>query len=201
MTLFRKKRKADELANHAKKFHQIDKFFRPIQQAENNVGDDIGDENEENEVPDVEILMLRAAMDLQNMLSTAMNKQSAFSKLPSFQQLKYSAIARYFHFRCAGHRAVKASELAAVGWKSQTDHACKSIRSWAKIYLDTGRLPEHSQGRHSKRESLLNDEDIKNDCLTFLRSTHKSIRSPEGLLEALEYRLKRVLTSRPSVIS
>ena len=40
----------------------------------------------------------------------------------------------------------------------------------AKVYLADGSLPCHKQGKHSKRESLLSDEDIANTVCTWIRS-------------------------------
>ncbi|CAG8844547.1 5713_t:CDS:1, partial [Gigaspora margarita] len=42
---------------------------------------------------------------------------------------------------------------------------------WAKAFFDQGSLPSHCQGKYTKRESLLDDEDLKLVACTWLHST------------------------------
>ena len=40
----------------------------------------------------------------------------------------------------------------------------------AEVFLATGKLPEHSQGKHIKTISLINDEGVQAACRSYLRS-------------------------------
>ena len=81
------------------------------------------------------------------------------------------------------------TEAVAACWPSKTEHASRCVHQWATTYLSCGTLPLHAQGRHSKRESLLDDEDIKESCLQWLRSSDPKTRSPAGLKMELESKI------------
>ena len=55
-----------------------------------------------------------------------------------------------------------------------------------KIYLVDGNLPFHKQGKHSKRESLLSDEDIVNAICIWIRSQPPQERTILKIKEHIE---------------
>ncbi|CAG8844302.1 39365_t:CDS:2, partial [Gigaspora margarita] len=62
----------------------------------------------------------------------------------------------------------------------------RCIRGWAKDFLEQGTLPSHQQGKHAKRVSLLDDENLKLAACTWLRSIPPKDRSPLALKKELE---------------
>ncbi|CAG8850526.1 35972_t:CDS:2, partial [Gigaspora margarita] len=56
----------------------------------------------------------------------------------------------------------------------------------AKAFLDQGSLPSHRQRKHAKRESLLDDEDLKLVACTWLHSTLPKDQFPLALKKELE---------------
>ncbi len=43
------------------------------------------------------------------------------------------------------------------------------IRKWGGHFIHTGELSVHSQGKHMKIKSLLDDEDFTEDCKAWLQ--------------------------------
>ncbi len=55
------------------------------------------------------------------------------------------------------------SQIAQVMW-NKGDYIAQCIRKWKNHFIQTGELPIHSQGKHMKIESLLDDEDFIKGC-------------------------------------
>jgi hypothetical protein len=68
------------------------------------------------------------------------------------------------------------------------------IRKWGSHFIQTGKLPIHSQGKHMKIESLLDDEDFVEDCQAWLRKQAPETRSPHNLKVYIEETLFPSLT-------
>ncbi|CAG8736523.1 18106_t:CDS:2, partial [Gigaspora rosea] len=81
------------------------------------------------------------------------------------------------------------------------DYMSYCIRGWAKDFLVQGSLSSHRQGKHSKRLSLLNDEDISLAARTWLRSASPKDRSPLSLKKELEAAIFSKLLGVPVTIS
>ncbi|CAG8753191.1 4912_t:CDS:10 [Cetraspora pellucida] len=67
-----------------------------------------------------------------------------------------------------------------------TEYMSRCIRGWVKDFLEQGTLPSHQQGKHAKRESLLDDEDLKLVACTWLHSIPPKDHSPLSLKKELE---------------
>ncbi|CAG8782498.1 17946_t:CDS:2, partial [Dentiscutata erythropus] len=75
--------------------------------------------------------------------------------------------------------------------QKQLQHEAKQMRTlnemWSvKDFLEQGTLSSHQQGKHAKRASLLDDEDIKLVARTWLHSIPPKNRSPLALKKELE---------------
>lgn len=160
--------------------------------------DDGADEEEEQEeelevvgeVSEEEKRMVLAEETLRRDLAKIKNRDSTFAKLPPYQVQQLFAIQCYLSLRLNGKGKMKASaQAAAERWLSQTEHAARCIRQWSQLFVHFGELPTHAQGKHAKRESLLNDEDVKVRCLSWLRTTDARLRSPAGLKVELESKI------------
>ncbi|KAK9353572.1 hypothetical protein V1523DRAFT_190531 [Lipomyces doorenjongii] len=67
------------------------------------------------------------------------------------------------------------------------DHKENVIRGWVSHYRETETLmPDSIQGKHIKWVSLLRDEDVKNKCIEFFRTTPLNSRSAVRLKEYYE---------------
>ncbi len=71
----------------------------------------------------------------------------------------------------------------------------RCIRKWEGHFIQTGELLTYRQGKHIKLESLLNDEDFKEDCQAWLRQQKPELRSPENLKRYIEETLFLKLVS------
>lgn len=131
--------------------------------------------------------MTKAESTLRIELSRIKNKKSAFAKLSSYQIQRLFAVQRYLALRLEGQKKLKASkDAAAARWTSDSKHAALCIRRWTNTYLKLGELPLHSQGKHAKRESVLDDQDVKDSCTSWLRSCDPKVRSADGLRTQIE---------------
>jgi len=55
------------------------------------------------------------------------------------------------------------NHIAQAMW-NKGDYMVRCIRKWGGHFIQTGELLTYRQGKHTKLESLLNDEDFKEDC-------------------------------------
>lgn len=58
-------------------------------------------------------------------------------------------------------------------------------RVWLGLYLETGSIPLHQQGKHAKRRSILSDPFVKEKCLEWLRGQKATFRSIPALRQHL----------------
>jgi hypothetical protein len=65
-------------------------------------------------------------------------------------------------------------------------YVSRCVRAWADTYINVGKFPEHRQGKHSKRLSMLSDEDVKEKARQWLRGTKPEKRDPFALKAYLE---------------
>lgn len=67
---------------------------------------------------------------------------------------------------------VRSSEMVAgvVFGKSGSSYRARSIRDWTDHYLLHSELPDLRQGKFQKTKSLIEDEDVRSACMSFLRS-------------------------------
>ncbi|EXX66969.1 hypothetical protein RirG_118680 [Rhizophagus irregularis DAOM 197198w] len=66
------------------------------------------------------------------------------------------------------------------------DYIARCIRKWKAHFIQTGELLIYHQGKHTKLESLLNNEDFKEECLTWLRQQKPESRTPRNLKMYIE---------------
>ncbi|CAG8818080.1 4969_t:CDS:1, partial [Gigaspora rosea] len=81
-----------------------------------------------------------------------------------------------------------------------TEYMSRCIREWAKDFLEQGTLPSHQQGKHAKRASLLDDEDLKLAACTWLHSISPKDHSPLALKKELETNIFSKLLGVPITI-
>src|SRR5689334_2057136 len=85
---------------------------------------------------------------------------------------------------------------AGLQWKS------RSVRQWASYYLIHHQLPLSRQGIHQKVSSFLDSEDVKRQCLLWLRSVDANTVTAKSFLEWVSSRLHvRLDLANPVLIS
>lgn len=127
--------------------------------------------------------------ELRNQLRNLQNVKKELAKSQPYEVQRLTSICQYFRLLMDGEKKIKASEkIADTFWKGirNTEYMAHCLRGWAKAFLDQGSLPSHRQGKHAKRESLLDDEDLKLVACTWLRFTLPKDRSPLALKKELE---------------
>ncbi|PKK56499.1 hypothetical protein RhiirC2_799876 [Rhizophagus irregularis] len=70
------------------------------------------------------------------------------------------------------------NQIAQTLW-SKGDYIARCIRKWGDHFIKMGELLIHHQGKHTKLESLLNDEDFKEECQAWLRQQKLESRTLE----------------------
>ena len=77
------------------------------------------------------------------------------------------------------------NQIAQSVW-NKNDYMARCIRKWGDNFIETGELLIHRQGKHTKLESLLDDEDFKIKCQAWLRQQTPESRSPGNLKVYIE---------------
>ena len=54
-------------------------------------------------------------------------------------------------------------------------YCARAIRKWAKSWIENGTIPESLQGCYQKTKSFIDDEDVINNSLTFIRQNNGKI--------------------------
>lgn len=114
-----------------------------------------------------------------------MNKRQENSEVNAYNFSRYSAVKYYFEKRLEGFNKGDASKAAAkFHWENASKfYRPNAIVCWAKEFLENEKLSEHSQGAHTKRLSLLSDNDIKKEILDFIIKTAPAQRKLDLFLE------------------
>ncbi|PKY31798.1 hypothetical protein RhiirB3_475331 [Rhizophagus irregularis] len=77
------------------------------------------------------------------------------------------------------------NQIAQTMWV-KGDYIARCIRKWGAHFIQIEELLIYHQGKHTKLESLLNDEDFKEECLTWLRQQKPESRTPGNLKMYIE---------------
>ena len=77
------------------------------------------------------------------------------------------------------------NQIAQTVW-NKGDYIARCIRKWGNHFIKMGEILVHRQGKHMKLESLLNDEDFKEECQAWLRQQKPESRTPKDGHPVLE---------------
>ena len=99
------------------------------------------------------------------------------------QFLKYVVVKHVMLQLLDGKTFVEATKLAVnMHWiQASKSYRHRAARKWFEAWLNTGDIPCHQQGKHAKRKSILSDPDVKERCITWLRSQDPVRRSIPAL--------------------
>jgi hypothetical protein len=134
-----------------------------------------------------ELEKLKTAYDMLSSELTPRASSSNILEKSNYERSKYQAVHVYLDLRIKGVKKMKASETAAKAfwYNKSTSYRSKIIRKYAKNYLESGKIAESAQGKHSKRVSVLDDNDIKRKVIEWFRSVPKFRRNIRGIQNEL----------------
>ena len=133
------------------------------------------------------LLLQQRKEELQRLISTLRNQRSDSAPMSLYKIHRATAVLAYISLRLEGKKKLEASEhVARYICNKQTSYVARCVRAWADTYINMGVFTEHRQGKHSKRMSMLGDEDIKEKARQWLRSSKPEKRDPIALKTYLE---------------
>ena len=107
-------------------------------------------------------------------ISTNQYHERRLKNITKFDFIRLMAVERYLsslndspNSRMSSSLKISA-ELFPNGNQAWT---AKNIRQWANFFLAHQELPASNQGKHQKKASIIDDDDIRLACLTWLRGT------------------------------
>ncbi|PKB93037.1 hypothetical protein RhiirA5_387435, partial [Rhizophagus irregularis] len=104
----------------------------------------------------------------------------------TYDYLRHLSIRRYIQLLLDGWGKMDASnQIAQTVW-SKGDYIARCIRKWGDHFIKMKEFLIHHQGKHTKLESLLNDEDFKEECQAWLRQQKSESRTPGNLKVYIE---------------
>ena len=102
-------------------------------------------------------------------------------KIFTYDYLRCLSIRRFIQLLLDGQGKMNASNsIAQIIW-NKGNYMASCIRKWGTHFIRMGELLVYRQGKHTKLESLVNDEDFKEECLMWLRQQVPESRSPKNL--------------------
>ncbi|CAB4473944.1 unnamed protein product [Rhizophagus irregularis] len=102
-------------------------------------------------------------------------------KIFTYNYLRCLSIRGFIQLLLDGEGKMNASNnIAQIVWNIG-DYMARCIQKWETHFLRTGELLVYHQGKHTKLESLVDDEDFKEECLIWLRQQAPELRSPRNL--------------------
>jgi hypothetical protein len=114
-------------------------------------------------------------------LADLLAKSKHAMKLTCWEYTQCIAIEEYLDLiHVKGINRLKASRVVANGifhWKAGVNWKAKTVRRWANYWCRHGALPTSQRGKHQKTRSYIEDEDVQEKCLIWIRSQRGEITS------------------------
>ncbi|CAB4473775.1 unnamed protein product [Rhizophagus irregularis] len=182
-TVWRNTKKKEELAHDAKGMRTLDTLFRSTEKSTNmplpqslkpqslSPSPFLSFETTPNSslISDEITRNLYIRLDEINQQCTVTKNVKMNKNVFTYDYLRHLSIRRYIQLLLDGRGKMDASnQIAQTVW-NKGDYIARCIRKWGDHFIKTGELLIHHQGKHTKLESLLNDEDFKEECQAWLR--------------------------------
>lgn len=98
--------------------------------------------------------------------------------LNQFDFLRSQSVKMYLMRLLEGKKKIEsAKQIAKEIWNKDTAYFCRAIRQWSSSFLKTGMISKFQQGKHSKRPSLLDDEDVQLTICKYIRTLNPKDRN------------------------
>ena len=114
-----------------------------------------------------------------------MTTVSTLPKSNTSMLTKVLVLVKFFEYRGEGMARFHAGERAALCLPKVMQCSGRSVESWAKYYIEHGKVPDSMRGKHQKTASLLHDEDFQEKCASWLRVCLPSRRTPHLFMKHL----------------
>jgi len=102
------------------------------------------------------------------------------------QKKRILAVLRFLEMVGKGRSKIEASLSISEVLFGAGPYKAICIRSWAKIFKETGTVPPSETGRHQKVIPFIEDEDLRKESLRFLRLQKAEERSALNFVKGLE---------------
>ena len=189
-TTWRKKKEKEELEYDAKGMKTLDTLFLSAKASTNislpqSLQSKIPSSSSSFQNPS--LVTEEITRNLQKRLNE-INQQCSITKsakmnknIYTYDYLRYLSIRKYMQLLLDGWGKMDASDQIAQTIWNKGGYIARCIRKWGAHFIKTGELLVYHQGKHAKLESLLSDEDFKEDCQAWLRQQNPESRTPGNL--------------------
>ena len=126
---------------------------------------------------------------------TSSNKK--YDIVSNYDHLRYLSIQRYFLLIKDNNLGkMEASRQACLIMSSRPrDYLSRCIRVWATEYASTGVLRKSQRGMNIKIQSVIHDQDYKNQFLIILRSIKRNMRTAEAFADKIHDKFPQIQIS------
>lgn len=180
-TQFRRKKEKAQRLESVKDCLPISHYFTPS----NSVPPESDGDREELEVPDLRVPTMQESLEealeaLTPLTTLTSNRrvENRLKQIPKYDFVRLIAIKRYFELILENPRSRMESSMQ-IARELYPEHNCewkaRSIREWGSFYLVKHALPPLNQGKHQKVASLIDCEDVRNACLSWIRATNRNM--------------------------
>ena len=155
----------DDVAGGAAGAHQRRRLWRPTNAELGALIAKLGD------------LQIEDAIGPNQAVAKAVDKRHEWT---NYDKLRYLSVLRFFMLLQTGTcTQVRASLAISQIIFGAGPYRASVIRMWAKCFRNTNQLPISRQGKHQKRRSLIEDEDVRKACVAYLRSLEPNQRTAQ----------------------
>lgn len=157
--------------------------------------EDFESAQEETDIEDniIEDILLQKIKDLELFLDQDKRKITAYD------YLKYRSIYEFLiNWKKKNMSRDNAAFNAAQKVFDKGVYCARSIKKWAKYWLENNTIPTSMQGCHQKTKSFIDDEDIINDSLTFIRENSGKI-IPKNFQQFINSKLLSKMDEKKSI--
>src|SRR6266498_4034874 len=191
---WRQKKKTIELEEHTKGIKKINTFFQPISEnvsmsSKTPLLSQSITPNSPPLIPVDTTMDLHVRLEEINQLCLVGKSTKENRDIFTYDYIRLLSVRRFIQQLLDGKGKMVASTQIAQSMWNKGDYMARCIRKWGGNFIQTGELPVHSQGKHMKIKSLLDDEDFSEDCKAWLRQQTPETRSPYNLKMYIEEEL------------
>lgn len=171
-TLWRQDKEKKKHEEHVKEMKTIDMFFQPVQTI--------------LPAQHPRLSSLHTRLEELNQQCSIGKSMKENNKIFTYDYLRLLSIRQFIQLLLDGQSKMNVSrQIAQTIWR-KGDYMAMCIRKWGSHFIRTGTLLTHHQGKYTKLESLLDDEDFTENCKAWLRQQEPEVRSPRNLKAYIE---------------
>ena len=143
---------------------------------------------------------------LKKLIQGTRNQQSELGQMKPYDVLRYNCVLQYLgylveHKNDKKQKIAESIRIAKAVLGTETEYLGRAIRTWSKLYILSGKVAAHQQGKHSKRKNLLDSEDLKLAITTYIKSLRPQDRKIKDIKAFFEKQISRDTLGVPLKIS